>query len=279
MPGALVPALPSDHATPPQEQMPMPRNPAPIAPPPRLLQLLEPIRAPWEFAATLAAWPLLQTALRGDGHPVLVLPGLIATDFSTLLLRFYLDGLGHDVHGWQLGRNLGPRQGVVDSMHRRVEELHARQGRTVSLVGWSLGGTYARLLAAGRPDLVRCVITLGSPLNSGSESTRADRLYRWVSGEPKVDVRTAQAVRQAPPVPATSIYSRSDGVVAWRSSAQEDEGPVAENVEVFGSHFGLGGHPAVLYAVADRLAQPEGAWRPFDRRSWRSLVYPDAARP
>ena len=254
------------------------RHPPVIAPPPLLLKLFEPGRAMLELGATLAAWPLLlQYAPRGDGHPVLVLPGLIATDGSTMLLRRYLSGLGHDVHGWGLGRNLGPRQGVVESLLGRVETLQARHGRSVSLVGWSLGGVYARLLASRRPDLVRSVIMLGSPITGGAAGTNAQRLYRWVSRNARTDPQTAEALRRAPAVPSTSIWSRSDGIVSWRSSEQA-AGPAAENIEVVASHVGLGAHPAVLYAVADRLAQPEGGWKPFERQAWRALVYPDPAR-
>ncbi len=250
---------------------------SPIVPPPLLLKLFEPGRAVLELAATLALWPLLQGAPRGDGHPVLVLPGLIATDFSTGLLRRHLAGLGHDVHGWGLGRNLGPRQGVVDSLLGRVEALQARHGHRVSLVGWSLGGVYGRLIAHRRPDLVRCVVMLGSPVVGGASGTNAKRLYRWVSGDARPDARTVEALRRAPAVPSTSIWSRSDGIVSWRASRQQ-AGRSAENIEVVASHVGLGVHPAVLFAVADRLAQPEGGWKPFERPTWRALVYPDPAR-
>jgi pimeloyl-ACP methyl ester carboxylesterase len=134
----------------------------PIDPPSRLLLLAEG-RALWEAGAALALWPLLQLAPRGDGHPVLVLPGLVASDMSTKLLRRYLQGRGYDAHGWGLGRNFGPRDGIEDGMIAKLEALHAESGRKVSLIGWSLGGIYARELAKELPDHVRCVITLGTP--------------------------------------------------------------------------------------------------------------------
>jgi len=250
---------------------------ASIAPPSRLLQLLE-LRAPGEFAAGLAALPWLRLAPRGDGHPVLVLPGLVASDRSTRLLREFLAGRGYDVHGWGLGRNLGPRSGIEEAMLASIDRLHAQSGRKVSLIGQSLGGAYARLLAAQRPDAVRCVITLGSPVAGHPRASNAWRIYEFTSGKSSVDPRRWQQVTQTPQVPTTAIYSRSDGVVAWQNSV-EPSGPHTESIEVVSSHVGMAVHPAVLYAVAERLAQPEGRWKPFERRGWRAAVFPRPNSP
>ena len=249
----------------------------PIPPPSRLLLLAE-ARAIWEAGAAVALWPLLQLTPRGDGHPVLVLPGLVASDMSTKLLRHFLQSRGYDTHGWGLGRNLGPRAGIEDGMIAKLESLHADSGRKVSLIGWSLGGVYARLLASTRPDLVRSVVTLGSPFTGSARATNAWRVYEGVSGQSSEDPRRMKHVRPTPKVPTTSIFSRSDGVVAWQCSVEET-GPSSENIEVVASHLGLGAHPAVLYALADRLAQPEGAWKPFNRGALGPLVFPDPARP
>ncbi len=233
-----------------------------IEPPSQTLRWLE-ARAAGEFAATLAVWPLLRMAPRGDGHPVLVLPGLMAGDGSTRLLRRYLTELGYDAHGWGLGRNLGPHPGVREAMLERLDRLRDASGRKLSIVGWSLGGTYARTLAMRRPEAVRNVITLGSPIAGDARSTRAQRVYAWASGQPRAYNGSPPPWRPVPDdVPATSIFSRSDGVVAWRASRQP-EGPLTENVEVVGSHIGLGVHAPVLYVIADRWAQPEGRWQCF----------------
>ncbi len=248
----------------------------PIAAPSRLLQLLEG-RALLEFGATLSMWPLLQLAPRGDGHPVLVLPGLIASDLSTRVLRRYLRERGYRVHGWGLGRNLGPKQGVEEAMFKRLHELQARYGQKVSVIGWSLGGVYARLLAKHHPEAVRSVITLGSPFAGPARATNAWRVYEWASGERADDPAAHQRMRGRLTMPATSIYSRTDGVVAWQASIDEQT-ETSENIEVVASHLGLGVHPAVLYALADRLAQPEGAWKPFDRSGLRAFAYPNPAR-
>jgi len=243
-------------------------------PPPSPRLMLAEGRAPWEAGATLAMWPWLKLAPRGDGHPVLVLPGLMASDTSTRLLRRYLENMGYEPHGWNMGRNLGPRAGVEGGMVRRLHELSERHdGRKVSIVGWSLGGIYARILAKHHPEVVRNVITLGSPLHGHAYSTNAWRVYELVSSQSAHDPKRMSHATEVPQMPATSIYSRSDGVVAWQTSLIKTS-PQSENIEVRASHLGLGAHPAVLYAVADRLSQPEGEWKPFDRKPFGPLVFP-----
>lgn len=245
--------------------------------PPSMMQLLLEGRAIGEMGAFFAAAPWLRLAPRGDGHHVLVLPGLATGDASTLALRNFLADRGYGVHGWGLGQNRGPRSDLYDRMAQRLRSLHRQTGRKVSLVGWSLGGIYARELARQAPHEVRLVITLGSPFTGHPKATNAWRLYEMVSGRKSADRPVRAARRPAPPVPTTSIYSRSDGVVAWQCSV-EQPGPTTENIEVEASHMGMGHHPAVLYAIADRLAQPEGAWRPFDRSGLKQLMYPDPSR-
>lgn len=245
---------------------------------PGLLKLLGEARAPLEYAASLAAAPWLLSAPRGDGHPVLVYPGFLASDFSTRPMRRLLKTLGHDVHGWEQGRNLGPRDGTLDIALQRLTDLHQRSGRSVSLVGWSLGGLYARELAKRVPQAVRGVVTLGSPFTGPMQANNAWRTYQWVHRhQPAAPPQPRPELKQPPPVPTTSIYSRSDGIVAWPCSL-ELAGPMSESIEVAASHIGLGVNPFALQALADRLAQPEGGWRPFDRSGWRAALYPDPTR-
>jgi pimeloyl-ACP methyl ester carboxylesterase len=215
------------------------------------------------------------TARRGDGHPVLVLPGFLVSDFSTEMLRRYLSLLGYQAHGWALGFNLGGVYRMRRVLPQRVHELHRQTGRTVSLVGWSLGGVYARDLALAVPGAVRSVITLGSPFNEHARANNAGRWYDRISGE-SIDAAHPDdraALAGDLPVPTTSIYSRADGVVSWRASVLRENGR-AENIEVLGaSHLGLGVNPAVLWAIADRLAQPEGRFRHFGRMGPFALAY------
>jgi pimeloyl-ACP methyl ester carboxylesterase len=250
--------------------------PALHRPPSKLLQLLE-LRAFSEFGASLALLPLLRRAPRGDGHPVLVLPGLIATDTSTRPLRAYLKDRGYEVHGWGLGRNLGLRRGVEAKIKARLREIHRRSGRKVSIVGWSLGGVFAREIASDAPDAVRSVITLGSPIHGDPRSTNAWRVYELASGQSVDDPRVRRPRDAAPPVPTTSIYSRSDGIVAWQCSVERSTDHT-ECIEVIGSHCGLGVNASALYAIADRLAQPEGEWKHFDRSGLRRWVFPYPSR-
>jgi pimeloyl-ACP methyl ester carboxylesterase len=249
-----------------------------LRPPSRTLMFLEG-RAIHEFGAFIGALPLLSLAPRGDGHPVLVLPGLVASDTSTRPLRTFLKNRGYAASGWRQGRNLGLREGVRDAMVDLVHELSVDHGRKVSLVGWSLGGLYARQLAKMMPERVRSVITLGSPFAGHPKATNAWRVYEFASGRraDEEDPRFGGSLASPPPVPTTAIFSRTDGICAWQG-CMEKSSATSESIEVESSHCGMGHHPAVVYAVADRLAQAEGQWQPFDRSGWRSLVFPDPNR-
>lgn len=237
-------------------------------------------RAALEWVAGFAARPWLEQLPRGDGHPVIVFPGLGASDLSTAPLRRLLSRLGHDVQRWNLGLNLGPREGVLDACRELVRRHHERSGQPVSLVGWSLGGLYARELAKEMPDRVRCVVTLGTPFSGPPQATNAWRLFEMVSGLSTRDHEMLGQLHVSPPVPTTSIYSRTDGVVAWQCSLNPP-GPLAENIEVQASHLGMGAHPVALYAIADRLRQDPRAWRPFQAhegpRRWFFKVSAGAA--
>ena len=176
-----------------------------LRPPSRTLMFLEG-RAIHEFGAFLGALPLLSLAPRGDGHPVLVLPGLVASDASTRALRTFLSSKGYAVSGWRQGRNYGLREGVQHAMVDLVEELSDKHGRKISLVGWSLGGLYARQLAKMMPERVRQVITLGSPFAGDPHSTNAWRVYEWASGRKsdEVDPQFGGDLAVPPPVPTTA---------------------------------------------------------------------------
>ena len=235
--------------------------------------LAEP-RAWFEFNSSLLLSPLLMQAPRGDGHPVLALPGFLASDISMAPMRRYLQALGYDAHAWNMGRNLGGVYSKRRALRELLASIYEAAGRKVSVVGWSLGGVYARDLALQAPDMVRSVITLGSPFANDIRATNATRLYEFVSGEGVDDVPgLREAIAGDLPVPATSIYSRTDGIVNWRTSLLRPSA-TAENIEVhLASHLGLGVNPAALWAVADRLAQPEGQFRPFDRAGPFAIAY------
>jgi len=242
--------------------------------PPGIGLLLAEARAIFELNASLLLSPLLLSAPRGDGHPVLALPGFLASDLSMAPMRRYLKELGYDTRAWNMGRNIGGVARMRATLRARLVEIHAETGRKVSVIGWSLGGVYARDLALQAPEMVRAVVTLGSPFANDVTATNATRLYELLSGETAEsfpDLRSA--ISGDLPVPATSIYSRSDGVVNWQTCRLRASA-TAENIEIYlASHVGLGVNPAALWAVADRLAQGEGQFSQFDRKGPFAIAY------
>ncbi len=246
-------------------------------PPHRWLAMVEG-RAVFELAAFIATRPLLGMLPKGDGHPVLVLPGFLASDSSTGPLRRLLAQLGYETHGWGLGRNVKVDANRVRDMTRLLLEIFRDGDRKVSIIGWSLGGVFARELAKMHPEAVRQVISLGSPIRDDRRHTNASNLFEFLNGKEPEALRDGQFrdLNTAPPVPTTSILTRSDGIVHWRGSVQQ---PMhghgqTENIEVHASHVGLGVNPSVMIAIADRLQQPEGHWKPFSPRRAQRWMFP-----
>ena len=241
--------------------------------------LTEPVRGAMTFGALPFAAPLLSRAPKGDGHGVLLLPGLMADDTSNEALRRYLVRLGYTTRGWGLGRNIGPTDAVLDGMPVRLRDLAAATGGPVSVIGWSLGGIYARELARDHPHLVRQVITMASPFALvDPRQSRAEYAFRRGSRRhaPVDRVPQRDQLCRPIPVPSTALYSKSDGIVDWRACVQELAGD-RENVEVTCGHLGFGVDPLSLWVIADRLAQPAGSWRPFRPTGWTRAFYPAAA--
>jgi pimeloyl-ACP methyl ester carboxylesterase len=236
------------------------------APSMRLL-LSEPARSLADLATLPLAASWLSVAPRGDGHGVLVLPGLLASDGSTVVLRGFLRRLGYEVRGWELGRNLGPTDAVLNEMPTRLAEFASLTRRPVSLIGWSLGGIYARELARQQPALVRRVITLGSPYAlTDRQRSHADRAYQRRSTlHANGRLPTREQVAMPIGVPSTAVYSRRDGIVPWQACI-EPETDLHQNVEVRCAHLGFGVDQATLWLIADRLALPGG-----DRSKFRPV--------
>ncbi|HEV7914117.1 MAG TPA: alpha/beta fold hydrolase [Albitalea sp.] len=237
------------------------------APAPSIALLgLEPVRAALEYASMRL---MSKSALpAGDGHPVVIFPGLATDKTSIGPLTNFLQQLQYSAFDWGRGFNTGPQGDVdawLDTLAQHVLELTAGHAKRISLIGWSLGGIYARELAKKLPRRVRQVITIGTPFAGSAEQTHAGWVYRLVHGQkPVLDEALLRRLRTTPAQPTTSIYSRSDGIVAWQACLNPADAPLGENIEVEGSHCGLGWNPKVLAIIADRLRQPEGAWRPFE---------------
>jgi len=236
-------------------------------------------RAIFELQSFYLTRALLKRLPKGDGHPVIVFPGFVGSDISTRPLRKLLQDLGYSSYGWGLGRNLLYNHRRENEMRRLVQKVTRKEGRKVSLIGWSLGGLFAREVAKAEPDSVRSVMSLGTPITGQSALTNAGDLFKVLNGTPK-DPSTSRFAEfaKSPPVPTSSIYSKTDGIVAWEASVQKDE-PSTENIIVPASHLGMGVNPLVMVVIADRLRQEEGAWKPFDSSGLKGLIYGDPKRP
>lgn len=239
---------------------------------PGVWYLLAEMRAPLEMATLVPALPMLMRAPRGDGHHVVAIPPFGAGDVFTTVLRTYLSLLGYHVHKW------GSRE--ILALHRlktvavkRLDEITTEVGGRVSLIGHSLGGIYAREVTRAAPQHVRQVITVGSPFAGDLKSNVVWPMYEAATGTRIRSIPRDVLARMSEPlpVPSTAIYSRTDGVVSWRACI-DAEAEMAENVEVPGGHVALLHNPAVFYVIADRLAQPEGAHRPFEPSGWKRLL-------
>ena len=240
---------------------------------PHVLSSLLEGRGLLEMALLPASLPLLMEAPQGDGHPVLLVPGFMASESSLIGLKLMLQNKGYDVHTWGLGRNMGFRSKHANALPQKIRHLHYITGKKVSLVGWSLGGVFSMYGALNSTECVRSIITLGSPVSvdaEGSQSpTAVMALYRLVSHrlgagahvmQPKVKVMRE---RRRLAIPTSCLYSVSDGVVPPQEATIDGDPALHENIQVPGSHIGLGFNGIVLSIVADRLAQPEDQWKPF----------------
>ena len=225
----------------------------------------EPWRAAIEYVAHHFS-PALSAA-NGDGHPVLIFPGLGADGRSVAPLRRACQALGYIAFDWGRGYNTGPKGDInpwLKALASDSAQLLKEHQQTATLIGWSLGGLYARELAKLMHGRIRQVITIGTPFNADADHTHVGWLYRLLSSKPAAfDTALAKQLRTAPSVPTTSIYSRSDGIVAWQTCRHDNPVSQVQDIEIHGSHIGMGWNRSVLQVVADRLAQRPGGWRPY----------------
>ncbi len=230
---------------------------------PSLLNLALEGRAILEWASYLALRPWLEAEEAGDGHPVLVLPGLLTNDLYMAPMRAFLETSGFTPYAWEQGFNTGPSKNVLRALEKRVRELHKDHQEPVSLVGWSMGGAISMALASRMPEKVRSVVTLGSPLSAKAEHSSIAALYERISGLKANDPRLQALAQGHPDVPTTSLVSKGDGVVSWQGGILNNS-PRHETVVIkAASHLGLPVHTAALIVVADRLRQTPQRWRRF----------------
>lgn len=239
-------------------------------------------RAMMEYGAFKASTPILNQLKKGDGHPVLVIPGFMSSDLATSPLRNFLNKIGYQSYGWELGRNYGAIKYVRQLLDRVEDIKEQHEGEAVSIIGWSLGGVYAREIAKERPDLVRQVITLGSPFTGLKKSNNVSWLYRIINrgrSVKEIQGNMMDKMSVTPPVPTTAIFSKGDGMVSWQYCMELKETELAQNIQVNGSHLGLGHNPTVFPIIADRLAQNPDFWckfQPSDNFVSR-ILYPNLA--
>ncbi|MGB0522137.1 MAG: esterase/lipase family protein [Flammeovirgaceae bacterium] len=232
-------------------------------------------RALFDLGTYFASGLIWKNLPQGDGHPVLIFPGFLASDLSTGPLRRFLSYKNYSPQPWKLGRNLGDYEVLEERMSQKIEQVHKRFQQKVSIIGWSLGGVFAREMAKKLPHCVRRVITLGSPFGGIRKPNNAAWIFELLSGKQinEIEYDGIDEIPTPPPVPSTAIYSKSDGIVPWQCCMEIGTGRT-ENVEIVGAHLGLGHNPAALICIADRLAQPEGEWQPFVPTGYQRLFFP-----
>ena len=245
---------------------------------PSLLKTCLEARWPLELAAHYSSRHLLSQLPKGDGHSVIVFPGFLTSELSTRPLRGLLSRLCYSVHDWGFGRNLRFNEGFEKRMIEMVKAKCDKTGTKVTLLGWSLGGVFAREIARAIPSYIRNTVSLGSPISGARNVAIAGPIYEYLNGKPDHKLQTRiECMRFPPPVPTSSIYSKSDGIVHWKGALQKT-GELSENIRVPASHLGMGSNPLVMYVIADRLCQKVGEWSPFEAQGLRRFIFtPKAA--
>ncbi len=244
--------------------------------------LTEASRALLEFGIYYPYKFLSRLPKSGDGHPVLFLPGFLASDKSTIPLRKFIYNLGYQVYGWESGRNLADVKNL-DLLIEKTKKLHKKHDKKVSIVGWSLGGVFARQIAKAKPQLVRQVITMGSPFKGITKPNNAKWMYDILTngeGTASIDPDLIADLPMPAPVPTTAIYSKEDGIVPWQVCMEQIETKIHQNIQVRGSHLGMGVNPSILWIIADRLQYHDENWRHFkpDTQLEDLLFYPSLKR-
>lgn len=225
----------------------------------------EVVRAQQEAAFLNLAKPFIEAKTSEDSDLVLVIPGFLGDDNYTAHFRAWLRNAGFQTTGWKLGRNMGPGGDTLDILKELIEEEAERAGEQINLIGHSLGGIYARELAKMMPQNVKQVITVGTPIKSDPVEglSPVSRLFEAFNPGSSDHWNSHARIWEAPPVPTSSLFSYSDGVVQWRRSIQSKGHSQIENIAVMGSHTGMLSNASVWQVVANRLSQKKDDWAPY----------------
>lgn len=222
---------------------------------PKLLHTLMEARVPFEIGAHILSRRFYEKNLpQGEGRAVIVIPGFGAGDFETKMLRQSLRRLGYRSVPWKMGRNMGTTSKNRAHLHSELKRLMALSGQKISIVGWSLGGVFARELGRKFPENVHSVVSLGTPFTGDHDANILHDIFQRISGSEftNEDLAAFNQRKEPPGVISTSIYSKSDGVVSWQCSLEE-ESELTENIEVVSSHSGLVFNPLAISALAHAL--------------------------
>ena len=218
------------------------------------LYLTEGVRSFKERAQSFRFRRKYQPITKGDGHPVLVIPGFLGNDRSTLALRKFLKRIGYKPYAWELGINLANFEDI-NTLEKKVNELYLKHQEKISIVGWSLGGIYARELSKRNPSIIQHIITTGSPFRGINQPNRVNWLLRLLRGdvEKEIGADVIQSIAEPTAVLTTSIYSKKDGAVPWQTCMEAKEDDLHKNIEVSSSHIGMPHNKEVLLVIAERL--------------------------
>jgi pimeloyl-ACP methyl ester carboxylesterase len=258
-----------------------------LGPPNLIHSFTEAVRTGFEaLSLTFSYRKLLEVTPESKPRPILVIPGFGAHDVTTHVLRSFLDKKGHTTYGWLGGLNTGLSVDSFARLGARFEEIYDKHdGQKIALIGHSLGGIFARELARAFPDRVEQVITKGSPFAAGNHPNAVNSIvkiaFECASGRDNPFTTSREFIERAmlpPPVPTTSIYSKTDGIVNWQTCLNPRRAK-AENVLVEGSHCGLVLNTSALVVVADRLAAiDKRQWKSFDARHYPEFFHKESKK-
>lgn len=184
----------------------------------------------------------------GKGVPVMVVPGLLSTDWATTILRKDLAKLGFNVHGWEMGMNLGRMESLA-ALTEKVRLLHKATGQKIILIGWSMGGIFSREVAKQIPDCIEELITIGSPFANVNAPNHAKWVFDLLNDTNQIDEEFTRQLPKPAAVKTTCLYSKRDGIVPWQACIEPTEDELHTNIEVKSSHFGMGANPNVVRMV------------------------------
>jgi alpha/beta superfamily hydrolase len=219
--------------------------------PSQLLHLTEIFRAIFEGILTFFFMRNYTFKNVGKNRPVMVIPGLLGTDFSTKILRKFLTKMGFMVFGWEMGRNLGKFEDLR-KLTQKVKDLHSKTGKKVIVIGWSMGGIFAREVGKIIPDSIEQLITMGSPFGYIHAPNNAKWVFDLLNKGRKEMPEFENQIHEPAPIPTLAIYSKTDGIVPWEACMERKEDNLHQNREVTSSHFGMGMNKEIFKVVLER---------------------------